>query len=217
MRRDAEIVKIHSALTAANGDRDVAAAALNIDRRQLTQIIHGIASLKRAWGQPKSLNLPVAIPVPQPVSQETFEELERKNDEQFENLLAKTLNPGEMETSRSLSKMFGRHLGQCANLVGGTLIERAMKLKDAIADAEKRVEQGFVGETAAMELKSTYEFITNGNNTLISIMETINKSAMARAKLREMEQAKNGARPNGKPGFGPKMANVVQNAAVIPS
>lgn len=214
MRRDEEVKRIHAALTECNGDREAAAIKLGIEKRQLTQMIHSLVSLKRAWGQPKPPNLPVAIPIPQMVTQESFEELERKNDEQFENLLAKTLNPSEMETSRSLSKMFGRHLGQVANLVGGTLIERAMKLKDEISKAEQRLEIGFGGDDAGQQLKATYEFITNGNNTLISIMEIINKSAMARAKLREMEQAKNGGKPNGKPGFGPKMANVVQNVAV---
>lgn len=211
MRSADEIRRINESMTRANGDRQVAAMELQIEKRRLTQILHSTPSLKAIWCPAKN-TLPVtALEVMkgldmQPMTVESAEALEAANDKSFEALLEKSLDPAELATARSLSKMWGKHLGQCGELIGGTLVERALKLKAQIQKAQDEMNAGFEGESAGLQYQARSIFVIEAHKILLSVQDGITKTTMARAKLKEMSQQGNGGRPGGKPGFGPKVA-----------
>ena len=219
MRSAEEITRINRAMTEANGDRDVAAAALGITKHALTNILNTTLALKTQWCKPRKLitvspsELVQGMPLDL-MSAELPAEVAARNQEAFDKLLAKSINPEAMAVNQTLAKMFGQHLEQCGNLVGGTLIERVLLLKEEIKKRQEEVDRGFVGEDAGTQLKATLEFIAAADNTIISVMEIINRTTTARAKLKEMEGGNNAGRPKGKPGFGPKTAIIAQNVTV---
>lgn len=219
MRSLEEIAQINQAMTKANGDRQVAAMELQIEKRKLTQILHSTPSLKAIWCPAKNTVPVTTLEVMkgldlQPMTVESAEALEAANDKSFEALLEKSLDPAELATARSLSKMWGKHLGQCGDLIGGTLVERALKLKAQIQKAQDEMDAGFEGEFAGLQYQARSIFVIEAHKILLSVQDGITKTTMARAKLKEMSQQGNGGRLNAPTKFGYKNAIIAQNVTV---
>lgn len=212
-----EIKRVNEVMTACNGDRTKAANILCISRTVLSSYIACSKDLKNLWSKPRVKKEVTAMqaysgPRLEVVDPETAEEQEKRLDAEFEKLVCGTgTMSGEMIAARALQKAYGHHLNRCMDLMGGSLVDRALKLKKLIDDKEKLIAEG--SGTGDMVQAMIYTAELNGylemHNVLIKILEVSNKSSLARAKIKQMEGNKEAGKPKGKPGFSPKTQTIV--------
>ncbi len=206
-------------MVACNGDRKKASEILCMPRVALTATLQNCRPLKQVWCKIEKPEPITAVqsykkPALQVLDAESAADLEKRMDLEFEKLVCGTGEmTSEMMSARALQKAYGSHLGRCMDLMGGSLVDRALKLKKLIDEKEKLIERGT--ETGDLVQAQVYTAELNGyiemHNVLIRILDMSNKSAMSRAKIRQMEGGKDSNKPKGKPGFSPKQTiNMVE-------
>lgn len=213
-----ETAKINSALTACNGDREAAAAMLNVPFAELKIKMMNRKALRVQWSTPQASKEVVVqsngqLPVPIPA--ETQEEMAARAQADFEKLMQGANGDVDLAQALSLQKAYGKYTEQCQALVGGSLIEQAMKLKDLLNKIHPRLTEGVSGALPE-GFTSMSILYTECQKQLGSIMEKVNASLVVNAKVKAIREAgKNGKAR--KPGFGPKnQTNVVaQNFQLV--
>ena len=214
-----EIRKVNEVMTSCNGDRTKAASILCMTRPALTQMINTCVPLKQTWVKAREAK-PItdiqqyAGPALQVLNPETVEEQEKRMDEEFELLICGSagMTP-DMAAARQLQKAYSNHPARCIDLIGGSIIDRAIKLKKLIDSLDQKIaessEAPCLDEITVQQYTTDRTFYIQAHQVLTGMLEKTTKTSLARAKIKQMEGGKSEGKPKGKPGFSPKQQNIV--------
>lgn len=220
-----EIKKVHEVMTACNGDRQKAAEILCMSRADLGTTISKCEALNQVWkkNRTKAPEAPTAVelykgPALQILNPESAEEQEQRLDQEFEKLMAGQGGvSADLLAARSLQKAYGKHLGRCMDLMGGNLVDQAMRLNKLVKERQHLIENppDCMDEIAVMKYSADLNFHSQCIDSLVKILDMATKSNLARAKIKALEGGKDSGKPKGKPGFGPKTSVNVQESKPI--
>lgn len=217
--------KICAAMEKHGNKRSLAAAELGMSKVEFKDIINSNVDLRAVYGWKSKKVIHLAQPDGTVATLKlTEEQIAERNEKQFQSLVAPIFgNDKEESDTMALAKAYGRHSDLCEQVIGGSVFDRALKLKKLADEIDKELKTilaaGFVsvdpmtGEGAAdniamnTRLRAITEFSINLHKQLISSAEMINKGRVANAKVRALRDAKNKSR--GKLAFGPKQTNIL--------
>lgn len=200
--------------------RSLAAAELGMSKIEFKDIINSNTDLRAIYGWKSKKVIHLAQPDGTVATLKmTEEQISERNEQQFKSLVSPIFGDAKEESDAlALAKAYGRHSDLCEQVIGGSVFDRALKLKKLADETDTEIktmrESGLVNidpETgsgisdniaANMRYKATLEFSINLHKQLISSAEMINKGRVANAKVKALRDMKN--KSKGKLAFAPK-------------
>lgn len=149
----------------------------------------------------------------QVVTAETEAQIQARREQEFKKLLVGTAEEGDLVEAMSLQKAYGRYTEDCESLIGGTLVERGLKLKRILGLLDDQISKDLEAEALSETFTSKSILYVEAHKMLARIMEVVSGSRLARAKALALKEAGK-SKGRGKTSFGPKTAIVAQNVMV---
>lgn len=215
-----EIAVLDAALEKHGGNREKARGELGLTYDSLKEHILKNPGLNLKWGRDHGTETAVEpaklvqSEVVASLAVETPEVLEKRAETSFQRLLGEVTGPDEnaLKLSRQLLRMYGEHLCRCADLVGGHLVNRALKLDRQNDELDQELREGdFSGEGGALRYEAMSKKHTDNVDLMIKVGLLCQRGLVAKAKVEALKGGGKGGAGKGKLAWGPKQTNILAN------
>jgi hypothetical protein len=215
-----EIKKINDALTQAKGKRKIAAELLGITVNALSLRMHKLPEVMSLWGNRNRKIVLLKQADGEVVKLKVNEaEIAADHERQFARIVQPIMGTdAEATEMMALAKAYGQHSQLCESVIGGSVFERAIKLKKIADEVDAQVRKEHERGSTPEEMKALYEHQLGLHKALRDTAEMINRGRVANAKVKAIQDAGKGSH-KGKTAFGPKQSQtniVAQNVQVNP-
>lgn len=205
--------QIHAAMEAAGGSASQAAELLGMERRKLYDFIHNNADLKARWGTSKEEVTPPseAVTLHRPAlplreeAEEIAKAVEAEDAAMRKGLASIGVRGGALDMAVALQEFHSKHFGRAIEMLGGGISKQFLDLMSEV----ERISNTLNDPTAVLEPEREM-MLREDRSRLLDLMgkffDKLNQAVVTQAKVRAIQNAKEGKGKPGKPGFSPLVA-----------